>query len=68
MGDSGGGFAIEKNGRWFLRGVVSFGMVKVVKNSDGMNTIACDKKIPSIYLDLTQHLNWIKENALNYTV
>jgi secreted trypsin-like serine protease len=62
-GDSGGGFAIVRNLRWFLRGVVSFGNTKKRKTPEGKELSICNEKIPSLYLDLADQMEWIKRNA-----
>jgi len=55
VGDSGGGFALEKDGKWFLRGVVSFGASKTVQG----NKTTCDPKISALYVDLAEYMDWI---------
>jgi secreted trypsin-like serine protease len=47
VGESGGGFALKKGSKWYLRGVVSF----------------CNETIPSLYLDLADQMEWIKQKA-----
>jgi len=54
-GDSGGGFALEKDGKWFLRGVVSFGAMKIVNG----NFTTCDLKLSALYVDLAEYMDWI---------
>jgi secreted trypsin-like serine protease len=62
MGDSGGSFAMERNGRWFLRGVVSFGYTgKGLLN--GTEAKVCSEKMPSLYFDLADQMEWVKQNA-----
>jgi secreted trypsin-like serine protease len=60
MGDSGGGFAIKRDEKWYLRGVVSFGYIQKV---DGNKF--CNGTMPSLYLDLAEQMEWIKENAFS---
>ena len=55
QGDSGGGIAFKVNGRWFLRGIVSFG--PVIKG-----TGFCDPNNYSIFLDVTHYLEWIEKS------
>jgi secreted trypsin-like serine protease len=66
QGDSGGGFAIVKNLRWFLRGVVSVGNIKKKKNPEWTELSICNEKIPSLYLDLADQMEWIKRNAFPF--
>lgn len=49
QGDSRGGFTIKRNGKWFLRGVVSFGNSKIVQN----NKRACGENVSSLFVDVT---------------
>jgi len=63
VGDSGGGFALEKGGKWFLRGVVSFGASKTVEE----NVTTCDPEIPALYVDLGEYMDWIVQTVVNYT-
>jgi secreted trypsin-like serine protease len=61
-GDSGGGFALKKEGRWYLRGLVSFGKT-TKKVKDGKEVKICESKIPSLYVDLAAHMDWIVEHV-----
>ncbi|GLV42225.1 uncharacterized protein CBL_03811 [Carabus blaptoides fortunei] len=52
LGDSGGGLYIIRDGRWYLRGIISV--------SVGDNTLqTCDVDTYSVYADTSQYLNWI---------
>jgi len=53
-GDSGGGFTLRKDGKWFLRGVVSFGASKTVHN-----ITTCDPKISALNVNLAEYMDWI---------
>jgi secreted trypsin-like serine protease len=55
QGDSGGGIAFQFNGRWFLRGIVSFGPVR-------KGTEFCDPNNYSIFLDVAHYLEWIEKS------
>jgi hypothetical protein len=61
IGDSGGGFALEKRSRWYLRGVVSSG--NTFKNATAELGKVCNETMPSLYFDLTDQMEWIKLNA-----
>jgi len=58
VGDSGGGFALSRGGRWFLRGVVSYGAGNDVVGEFGNMTV-CDSDVPSFYVDLADNMDWI---------
>jgi secreted trypsin-like serine protease len=58
VGDSGGGFAMIRGGRWYLRGVVSFGISKT-SDSDAVEARMCDKDYPSLYADITSGMEWL---------
>jgi len=65
VGDSGGGFALSnQHGRWFLRGVVSYGAtVNTTTTQDGEEVAVCDREVPSIYVDLAWYMDWIVRNV-----
>ncbi|XP_044764045.1 serine protease gd-like [Coccinella septempunctata] len=50
-GDSGGGFVMKKNGRWFLRGVVSMSL------SDAH--ASCDLSNYVVFTDASKHKDWL---------
>ncbi|XP_320258.4 uncharacterized protein LOC1280411 [Anopheles gambiae] len=52
-GDSGGGMFFETNGKWYVRGLVSF-------SPERGNTTLCDPLKPTAYTDVAKYLNWIK--------
>lgn len=54
VGDSGGGFAMEINGRWFLRGITSFGIAD--------KQLRCEHNYV-VFLDIVKYLKWIMENS-----
>uniref|UniRef100_A0A1I8Q9S0 Peptidase S1 domain-containing protein n=1 Tax=Stomoxys calcitrans TaxID=35570 RepID=A0A1I8Q9S0_STOCA len=55
MGDSGSGLLLNRNDRWYLRGVVSIGTTKQKK---------CDLLEYVVFCDVAQHLSWIEENTI----
>lgn len=55
QGDSGGGIAIKVNGRWFLRGIVSFGVTR-------KGYVFCNPNTYSVFLDVAHYLEWIENN------
>ncbi|XP_065335868.1 chymotrypsin B-like [Cloeon dipterum] len=64
LGDSGGSLSIKKNGRWFIRGIVSFGLSKRVI-LDGEEQIACNPNSFSLYADVAYYMDWIVRNSLD---
>jgi secreted trypsin-like serine protease len=62
-GDSGGSFAIQRNtGKWYIRGVVSFGMVQtLIINNVAEKT--CSEKSPSLFTDLAGSIDWILQTV-----
>lgn len=55
MGDSGSGLMLNRNGRWYLRGVVSAGQTKQQK---------CNLLEYVVFCDTAKHLSWITSNML----
>ncbi|XP_061394331.1 serine protease gd-like, partial [Musca vetustissima] len=55
MGDSGSGLMINRNGRWYLRGVVSAGQTKQQK---------CNLLEYVVFCDVAKHLSWVQSNVL----
>ncbi|XP_017462137.1 PREDICTED: serine protease gd-like [Rhagoletis zephyria] len=53
MGDSGSGLVLQRNNRWMLRGIVSFGQTKRGQ---------CNLYEYVVYVDVAQHLNWLQDN------
>jgi secreted trypsin-like serine protease len=51
-GDSGSGFAINVDGRWFVRGVLSFGVADSYRCFSNYN----------VFLDIVKYIPWIMEN------
>jgi secreted trypsin-like serine protease len=62
IGDGGGGIALKNRRKWYLRGLVSFGYTfkKVV---DQKRVLYCNGTVPSLYVDLTNNMDWIKQTA-----
>jgi secreted trypsin-like serine protease len=60
-GDSGGGLIIKKDSKWFLRGIVSFGISK----RNELDEAVCDEKYPSLYADLGNSVDWIVDQLAN---
>lgn len=54
-GDSGSGFAIWRNGVWFLRGLVSAAVGDPILNRCELNTF-------TIFTDIAHYKNWIENN------
>jgi secreted trypsin-like serine protease len=61
VGDSGGGFVINKDHTWFIRGIVSFGTIK--PKNDWREDITCNEMYPSLYTDLASYIEWITQNV-----
>ncbi|XP_065336868.1 coagulation factor IX-like isoform X2 [Cloeon dipterum] len=61
-GDSGGSLAVEKNGRWFVRGIVSFGITKKVL-VDNEEESFCMPNRYSLFVDVASYMDWIVENT-----
>ncbi|XP_065344608.1 chymotrypsinogen A-like [Cloeon dipterum] len=61
-GDSGGSLSVEKNGRWFIRGIVSFGMSKKVM-FEGEERSLCHPNQYSLFADVASYVDWIVENT-----
>ncbi|XP_053953820.1 serine protease gd-like [Anastrepha ludens] len=53
LGDSGSGLILNRNNRWMLRGIVSFGQTKRGQ---------CNLNEYVVYVDVAQHLNWLEDN------
>ncbi|XP_065336179.1 CLIP domain-containing serine protease B10-like isoform X2 [Cloeon dipterum] len=61
-GDSGGSLSVEKDGRWFIRGIVSFGISKIVE-FEGKNTTLCHSNEYTLFADVASYMDWIVENT-----
>ncbi|CAB3376973.1 Hypothetical predicted protein [Cloeon dipterum] len=61
-GDSGGGLAIEKEGRWFIRGVISFGKSSKIK-LNGTKLSVCDRKSFTLFSDVAHYVEFIVANT-----
>jgi Trypsin len=66
-GDSGGGFAMKRGDRWYLRGVVSFGISKKIYR-DKVVVQTCDEKYPSLYADITSAMDWLVDTVRERTI
>lgn len=55
MGDSGSGLMISRNGRWYLRGIVSAGQTKDRK---------CNLQEFVVFCDVSKHFQWIQSNLI----
>ncbi|XP_065335823.1 uncharacterized protein LOC135936800 [Cloeon dipterum] len=62
VGDSGGGLSVEKGGRWFIRGIVSFGRARRVNFNGNVQTV-CNPNSYSFFADVASYLNWIVQNT-----
>lgn len=51
-GDSGSGFVVEKEGRWFLKGVISVSLSQRISS--------CDVGKFAVYCDVGKYLPWLK--------
>lgn len=55
---------IRKEQTWFIRGIVSLGVVKKKRNNDGeMEKNSCDERFSSVYTDLASYMKWIAQNV-----
>ncbi|CAB3384776.1 Hypothetical predicted protein [Cloeon dipterum] len=61
-GDSGGSLSVEKDGRWFIRGIVSFGKSKKVM-FEGEERSFCHPNYYSLFVDVASYMDWIVENT-----
>ncbi|XP_065350193.1 uncharacterized protein LOC135946078 [Cloeon dipterum] len=61
-GDSGGSLSVEKDGRWYIRGIVSFGKSEKVK-FEGNETPLCPPNQYSLFADVASYMDWIVENT-----
>ncbi|KAH9640521.1 hypothetical protein HF086_001570 [Spodoptera exigua] len=58
-GDSGGGMVFEKDGAWYLRGVVSLSVAR-------KGVYRCDPNHYVIFTDVAKFLPWIEEHVEEY--
>ncbi|XP_065335744.1 transmembrane protease serine 9-like [Cloeon dipterum] len=61
-GDSGGSLSVEKDGRWFIRGILSFGVSKKVM-FEGEQRSLCHPNHYSLIVDVASYMDWIVENT-----
>ncbi|XP_059491026.1 uncharacterized protein LOC132205773 [Neocloeon triangulifer] len=62
IGDSGGGLTIYRDGRHYLRGVVSSGILKQAIINEKVETV-CNPKYYSLFTDVTNYMDWIVRNV-----
>ncbi|XP_065335757.1 serine protease gd-like [Cloeon dipterum] len=65
-GDAGGSLSVEKDGRWFIRGIASFGMSKRVE-FEGEERSLCHPNQYLLYTDVASYMNWIVDNTPDIT-
>lgn len=58
-GDSGGAFAMRKNGRWLIRGIVSAALADPVMNTCNLNEYV-------VFTDTAKFSKWIKSYMIKY--
>lgn len=56
-GDSGGGMFFQRNGAFYIRGIVSVGITKMM-----VSEAKCDPTQYSVFTDVAIHLDWIKQH------
>ncbi|XP_065336473.1 chymotrypsinogen B-like isoform X2 [Cloeon dipterum] len=61
-GDSGSGLIIQNEGKFYLRGIVSFGPTRKVK-VEGQDLFACNPFQFSVFTDITFYLKWIAQSV-----
>ncbi|XP_065335821.1 uncharacterized protein LOC135936798 [Cloeon dipterum] len=61
-GDSGSSLSLEKDGRWFIRGIVSFAKSKKVK-INGAEAKVCDPDAFPLFSDVAYYMDWIVHNT-----
>lgn len=54
-GDSGGGFIVNNNGRWYLRGIVSSSLFD-------KELLMCDTRNYAVFTDVAAYIDWIQQN------
>jgi secreted trypsin-like serine protease len=55
-GDSGGGFVMQRNGYWVLRGIVSTSLADPLKG--------CNENKYVVFTDVTKYRHWIRQNMM----
>ncbi|XP_065336822.1 CLIP domain-containing serine protease B4-like [Cloeon dipterum] len=61
-GDSGGSLSLKRIGRWFIRGIVSFGKSTTVRIKDN-DTRVCHPYYYSLFTDVATYMDWIVDNT-----
>ncbi|XP_065335822.1 uncharacterized protein LOC135936799 [Cloeon dipterum] len=61
-GDSGSSLSLEKDGRWFIRGIVSFAKSKKVQINDAEAKV-CDPDAFPLFSDVAYYIDWIVHNT-----
>jgi hypothetical protein len=55
---------INKQKTWFIRGIVSLGVVKKIRSEWGEGVEqTCNESYPSLYTDLASYIEWIAHNV-----
>ncbi|XP_023317257.1 modular serine protease-like [Trichogramma pretiosum] len=62
-GDSGGGLVFKHQSKWYLRGIVSLGLVK-----DREDPNACEKYRYTLFERVSKHIGWIKDIIQEVTI
>lgn len=62
VGDSGGSMVYNKNGKWIVYGIVSFGNVDFV---DEGKTIKCITESPTFFTIVPNYIDWINTHVSN---
>ncbi|XP_065335742.1 uncharacterized protein LOC135936734 isoform X2 [Cloeon dipterum] len=65
-GDSGGSLSVQKDGRWFIRGIVSFTKAKKVM-FEGEERSLCDPNHYSLFTDVATYNGWIRMNTPEFS-
>lgn len=56
-GDSGGGFVVQRNGMWYLGGIVSVSLGTRIQGG----TSTCDSHSYTLYTTVSEHVQWIQD-------
>lgn len=58
-GDSGGGFLVKSNNKWYLRGIISSSLVDP-------ETLLCDTNNYAVFTDTAKYTSWITQHIETY--